>query len=369
MANVYVTKPFLPPLDEMIEDFRAVWDSGILSNGGPMHAALEQELSDYLGGLHVSLFCNATVALMATQQALDIAGEVITTPYTFVATAHAIAWIKNTPVFADIDPHTLSLAPAAVEAAITDQTTCIMPVHCYGRCGDVAALEALAKTYGLRIINDACHSFGVEDAEGSVLRHGDVSVVSFHATKVFNTFEGAMTVTRDADLKNKIDKIKNFGFVDQLTVTDLATNGKMSELNAVVGRHQLRYLPEVLQRRQKVDERYRQNLSDVQGVHLLDRSAEAVSNFSYFPIFVGEAAATSRDQLFETLEKAGVFCRRYFHPLVSSFPMYSDLASASPANLPVSHSVSDAVLCLPIYPDLSLADVDRISAIIREACQ
>lgn len=369
MKKIYVTKPFLPPLEDLINDFRAIWESGILSNGGPMHTAFEQELSSFFGGLHVSLFCNATVALTVAQKALGITGEVITTPYTFAATTHAIAWINNVPVFADIDADHLGLNPKSVEAAITENTTCIMPVHCYGRTGDPEALQALAEERGLRVIHDACHSFGIEDSGGSVMRYGDASVVSFHATKVFNTFEGGVVVTRDSELKSRIDRLKNFGFVDEITVTDLATNGKMSELNAVVGRHQLRLLPTVLAARARIDQRYREKLSDLKGIKLLDRSDEAVSNFSYFPIFITDAAAASRDQVFEKLAAADVHCRRYFYPLVSSFPMYSHLESAQPANLPIAHTVSSTVICLPIYPDLDLEDVDRIAAIVCDACQ
>jgi dTDP-4-amino-4,6-dideoxygalactose transaminase len=364
---IYVTRPHLPPLDDFLPYLEQIWNNRILTNGGPFHQQLERALCDYLGVEHLALFSNGTLALVTALQALRITGEVITTPYSFVATAHSLLWNGIKPVFVDVDPRTLNLDPARIEAAITPQTTAIMPVHCYGHPCDVAAIQKIADNYNLRVIYDAAHAFGVQDAGGSVLRHGDLAVLSFHATKVFNTFEGGAIVCPDARTKQRIDHLKNFGFVDEVTVVAPGINGKMSEINAAFGMLQLRSVDQAIAHRKAVDAAYRALLAGVPGIAVLDDAGERVANHSYFPILVGDAYALSRDALYARLKEAGVHARRYFHPLISDFPMYRGLPSAARANLPVAADASARVLCLPIYPDLAHDDVARIAGLIREA--
>lgn len=363
---VYVTRPYLPPLEEFIPYLEGIWQRQVLTNNGPCHRALEQRLAEYLGVEHISLFANGTLALVTALQALRITGEVITTPYSFVATSHALLWNGIKPVFADIDPHTLNLDPAAIEAAITPQTTAILPVHCYGQPCDVAAIEALADNYGLKVIYDAAHAFGVEDAGGSIVRHGDLSVLSFHATKVFNTFEGGAIVSPDAKTKRRIDHLKNFGFVDEVTVVAPGINGKMSEVNAAFGLLQLRHVDAVLALRGRIAERYRAGLHDVAGITLVASTAVR-HNHAYFPILVEAGYPLSRDALYQALKAEGIHARRYFYPLISNFPMYKGLPSAQPELLPHAHTTSARVICLPLYPDLPAAAQDRIIAIVRNA--
>lgn len=362
---IYVTQPYLPPLEEFTPYLQEIWNNKILTNGGPFHQQLEQALCDYLGVKHVALFANGTLALITALQALRITGEVITTPYSFVATAHSLLWHSNKPVFVDIEPDTLNIDPSKIEAAITPQTTAIMPVHCYGNPCDVAAIQKIADNYNLRVIYDAAHAFGVQDAGGSVLRHGDLSVLSFHATKVFNTFEGGAIICQDAKTKQRIDHLKNFGFVDETTVVAPGINAKMSEINAAFGLLQLKHMPQVMKRRAEIDARYRAQLRDVPGILCLPLSGQTVANHSYFPVLVGPNYPLSRDALYQKLRDQGIFARRYFYPLISDFPMYRALPSAARANLPVAAKAADRVLCLPIYPALSNTDIARITLAMR----
>jgi dTDP-4-amino-4,6-dideoxygalactose transaminase len=357
---IYVTQPHLPPFEEFIPYLRQIWDTKILTNGGPMHQQLEEALCDYLGVKHIALFNNGTLALLTALQALRIAGEVITTPYSFVATAHSLLWNGIKPVFADIDPHTLNLDPAKIEAAITPQTTAIMPVHCYGHPCDVHAIQKIADNYNLRVIYDAAHAFGVEDSGGSILRHGDLSAISFHATKVFNTFEGGAIVCPDAKTKARIDQLKNFGHVGEVTVVAPGINGKMSEFNAALGLLQLQYIDPAIERRKAIDSAYRAGLSGVDGIRCLDDAGEKRANYAYFPIMVEPGYPVSRDDLYQNLKNVGIHPRRYFYPLISNFPMYRGLMSAHAGNLPVAGLAAEQVLCLPIYPDLDLSHVDAI---------
>lgn len=350
--TVFVTRPHLPPLEDFVPLLREIWDSRVLTNGGPMHQRLEQALCEFLGVRHVSLFNNCTIGLITALQALRINGEVITTPYSFVATAHSLLWNGIAPVFVDIDPETLNIDPERIEAAITPRTTAILAVHCYGTPCDVDRIQDIAERYNLRVIYDAAHAFGVKCHCGSVLQHGDLSVLSFHATKVFNTFEGGAIVSATPEMKHRIDQLKNFGFVDEVTVTSPGINGKMNELQAAIGLLQLRDFQEVLDRRRAVDEAYRRGLADLQGIHCLPARTATSSNFSYFPILVGPDYPLTRDQLYERLKLRGIHCRRYFYPLISDFPMYRGLASSSHVNLSVAARVAQQVLCLPIYPDL-----------------
>lgn len=364
--NIYVTQPFLPPLEEFIPYLEKIWESKILTNGGPFHHQLEQALCDHLGVKHISLFTNGTIALVTALQALRVTGEVITTPYSFVATSHSLLWNGIKPVFVDIDPNTLNLDPAKIEAAITPQTTAIMPVHCYGHPCDVEAIQKIADNYNLKVIYDAAHAFGVEDEGGSVLRHGDLTVLSFHATKVFNTFEGGAIVCPDAKTKQRIDHLKNFGFVDEVTVVAPGINGKMSEFNAALGMLQLQHIDQALGRRKEIDGTYRELLKEINGIRCLRDAGETVANYAYFPILVDTDYPISRDDLYKKLRDHGIFARRYFYPLISDFPMYRALPSAHRDNLPVANDAAFKVLCLPIYPALTQDEQEWVIELIRE---
>jgi dTDP-4-amino-4,6-dideoxygalactose transaminase len=362
---IYVTQPTLPPLEEFLPYLQQIWDSKILTNGGPFHQLLEQALCDYLGVKHIALFTNGTIGLVTALQALRITGEVITTPYSFVATAHSLLWNGIKPIFVDIDPNTLNLDPAKIEAAITPQTTAIMPVHCYGHPCDVEAIKKIADAYNLKVIYDAAHAFGVEDFQGSILNHGDLSVLSFHATKVFNTFEGGAIVCPDAKTKQRIDHLKNFGIVDEVTVVAPGINGKMSEINAAFGMLQLQHMEQARMRRTEIDAIYREQLADVTGIRCLCYAGETVANYSYFPILVQSEYPISRDALYQKLKDRGIYARRYFYPLISDFTMYRSLPSAQRINLPVASDAAAKVLCLPIYPALTHQDMGRVINAVR----
>lgn len=345
-------------------DLEQIWESRRLTNSGPFHQQFEQALCDYLGVKHLALFANGTIALVTALQTLRVAGEVITTPYSFVATAHSLLWNGIKPVFVDIDPHTFNLDPDKIEAAITPQTTAIMPVHCYGHPCDVGRIREIADNYGLKVIYDAAHAFGVQYYDGSVLNQGDLSILSFHATKVFNTFEGGAIVCHDAKTKQRIDHLKNFGFVDDVTVVAPGINGKMSEFNAAFGLLQLKGVNAALQKRRAIDNRYREALAGIKGIYCLPVAGEKVANYAYFPILVQPDYPLSRDALYQKMQDAGIYARRYFYPLISDFPMYRGMPSAAHANLPVARKVAKQVICLPIYPDLSSEQVDYILDLI-----
>lgn len=362
---IYVTQPALPPLEEFYPYLQEIWDSKILTNGGPFHQQLEQALCDYLGVSYLSLFTNGTIALVTALQTLRITGEVITTPYSFVATAHSLLWNDIKPVFVDIDPNTLNLDPAKIEAAITPKTTAILPVHVYGHPCDVEGIEKIADNYGLKVIYDAAHAFGVQCHCGSVLNHGDLSVMSFHATKVFNTFEGGAIVCPDAKTKQRIDHLKNFGFVDEVTVVAPGINGKMCEFNAALGLLQLKGVDEAIKKRKAIDAYYREKLADVKGIFCLQSAGEKVANYAYFPILVKPDYPLDREGLYQKLRDNNIYARRYFYPLISDFPMYRGLPSASQKNLPVASKAASEVLCLPIYPSLTDSALDLILHLIK----
>lgn len=370
-APITVTQPHLPPLEEFLPLLQQVWDSRQLTNGGPFHARFEAALAEYLGVCHVSLFTNATIALVTALQSMRVGGEVITTPYSFVATAHSLLWNGITPVFVDIDPDTLNIDPARIEAAITPRTTAILAVHCYGTPCDVEAIERIAANYNLKVIYDAAHAFGVRrrghGGLHSVLQHGDLSVLSFHATKVFNTFEGGAIVSPDARTKQHIDHLKNFGFVNETTVVATGINGKMSEFNAALGLLQLQHVDAAIARRAEIDALYRRLLAGVPGLRLPHVPTAATCNHSYFPLLVDREFPLTRDQLFQHLRDEGVVARRYFHPLISDFPMYRGLPSADRRLLPVAGATSAAVLCLPIHPGLNDEQVQRVADIVLQA--
>lgn len=363
---IFVTRPHLPPLEEFTSYLEKIWENRILTNGGPFHEEFEKALCEYLGVEHLALFSNGTLALVTALQALRITGEVITTPYSFVATSHSLLWHGIKPVFVDIDPSTLNLDARKIEAAITPHTTAIMPVHCYGHPCNVDEIQEIADNYNLKVIYDAAHAFGVQDEGGSILRHGDLSVLSFHATKVFNTFEGGAIVCPDAKTKLRIDRLKNFGFVDEVTVVAPGINGKMSEINAAFGLLQLQYIDGALARRKNIDARYREALNDVPGIRCIKDSGERSINYAYFPIMVEDDYRFDRDDLYHRLKSKNIYARRYFYPLISSFPMYRGMVSAKSDNLPVATVMAEKVLCLPIYPDLTQDEQQRVIDTIVE---
>ncbi len=342
---IYVTQPVLPPLEQFIPYLEQIWENKILTNNGPFHKELERSLCERLGVEHLALFANGTLALVTALQALRITGEVITTPFSFVATAHSLLWNGIKPVFVDIDPKTLNLDPMRIEAAITPHTTAILPVHVYGNPCDVEAIQRIADDYNLKVIYDAAHAFGVRCHCGSVLSHGDLSILSFHATKVFNTFEGGAIVCPDAKTKQHIDHLKNFGFVSETSVVASGINGKMNEMQAALGLLQLKHIDAAIERRRVIDARYREALREVRGLRCVERSGQTVDNHAYFPILVDPDYPLSRDALYETLREQGIHGRRYFYPLISAYPMYRGLLSARPDNLPIAEEVAQRVIC------------------------
>lgn len=362
--NIYVTQPFLPPLEELTPYLETIWSTKILTNGGPYHQQLEQELCNYLGVNHISLFNNGTIALITALQALGISGEVITTPYSFVATANSLLWNNIKPVFVDIDPVSLNLDPKKIEAAITENTTAILPVHCYGTPCDVDEIEKIAKRNNLKVIYDAAHAFGVKCHCGSVLNHGDLSILSFHATKVFNTFEGGAIVCNDLVMKKHIDNLKNFGFVNETSVIESGINGKMSEINAAIGLLQLKHLSTALEKRKAIANQYNLELSKIPGITILKGNYSSESNHSYYPIFVENNYKFTRDQLYQKLKEQNIFSRRYFYPLISDFPIYKSQYSTQINSLSNANKAADKILCLPIYPDLEDSSVNKIIDII-----
>ena len=363
---IFVTQPYLPPLEEFLPYLEKIWESKILTNKGPFHQQLETALCEYLGVDHLALFANGTLALVTALQALRIAGEVITTPFSFVATSHALLWNGIKPVFVDIDPNTLNLDPQKIEAAITPHTTAILPVHCYGHPCDVDAIQTIADNYNLRVIYDAAHAFGVQCHCGSVLKHGDLSVLSFHATKVFNTFEGGAIVCPNAKAKQHIDNLKNFGFVNETTVVASGINAKMSEFNAALGLLQLKHIDHALARRGQIDQAYRELLKDVHGIRCVDQTGQKVANYAYFPIMIEEDYPLSRDELYQELQVNNIYARRYFFPLISDFPMYRGLQSAQQKNLPIAAETAKRVICLPIYPGLKNQEINRIIKTLKK---
>ena len=359
---IFVTQPSMPPFEEFIESLKITWDNKILTNGGPFHQQLEEALASYLGVQYISLFSNGTLALITALQALRISGEVITTPFSFVATTHALWWNGIKPVFVDIEPETYTLDPAKIESAITPHTTAILPVHVYGNPCRVQQIEKIANTYGLKVIYDACHTFGSKIKGQSIVSFGDLSILSFHATKVFNTFEGGAIICHDEKTKTHIDQLKNFGFTGETTVVAPGINAKMNEIQAAFGLLQLKYIDEKIAKRRELSELYRSLLTGINGINLMHETPELQYNYGYFPVLIDEKEyGSSRDDLYEHLKKSNIFTRRYFYPLISSFPTYKSLASSDPSNLVTAISIASQVLCLPIYPDLELFDIERIS--------
>lgn len=359
--QITVTSPLLPDLEEFHKLLKEIWDSKWITNNGSFHKQLEKELAAYLKVPYISLFTNGTLPLITALQALRITGEVITTPYSFVATTHSLWWNGIKPVFVDVDPSNCGLDPAKIEAAITPKTTAIMPVHCYGKPCDTKAIQEIADKYGLKVIYDAAHAFGVEVNGESVLNAGDMSTLSFHATKVYNTIEGGAMVMHDEKTKQRIDYLKNFGFANETTVVAPGINSKMDEMRAAYGILNLRQVDAAIAARQKVANAYRDTLRGVEGVTFFDDMPGVRHNYSYFPIFIdAEKFGKTRDQLYFEMRDANVLGRRYFYPLISEFSTYRGLPSASRENLPEAYKLADTVLCLPMHHDLSEENVERI---------
>lgn len=359
--QITVTSPLLPNLDEFNSLLKEIWESKWITNNGSFHKQLEIELAKYLKVPYISLFTNGTLPLITALQALRITGEVITTPYSFVATTHSLWWNGIKPVFVDIDPATCNLDPTKIEAAITPKTTAIMPVHCYGKPCDTKAIQEIADKYGLKVIYDAAHAFGVEVDGESILNAGDMSTLSFHATKVYNTIEGGAMVMHDEKTKQRIDYLKNFGFAGEITVVAPGINSKMDEVRAAYGLLNLKQVDEAIAARQRVAVTYREALRDVPGITFFDDMAGVRHNYSYFSIFIdAEQYGRTRDELYFSMKEKNVLGRRYFYPLISDFSTYRGLPSATRENLPVAYRMADTVLCLPMHHDLSPEDIERV---------
>lgn len=358
---ITVTSPLLPNLDEFHELLKQIWNSKWITNNGSFHKQLEKDLAAYLKVPYVSLFTNGTLPLITALQALRITGEVITTPYSFVATTHSLWWNGIKPVFVDVDPTTGNLDPEKIEAAITPRTTAIMPVHVYGKPCDTKRIQEIADRYGLKVIYDAAHAFGVEVNGESILTAGDMSTLSFHATKVYNTIEGGAMVMHDEKTKQRIDYLKNFGFAGETTVVGPGINSKIDEMRAAYGILNLRQVDAAIEARHQVAIKYRDALRSVEGVSFFDDMPGVKHNYSYFPIFIDEQKyGMSRDALYEKMKTANVLGRRYFYPLISEFSTYRGLESANSENLPNAHKMANSVICLPMHHTLSENDIQRV---------
>ena len=389
-TQITVTSPLLPNLDEFHELLKQIWDSKWITNNGQFHKQLEAALAEYLKVPYISLFTNGTLPLLTALQALRITGEVITTPYSFVATTHSIWWNGCKPVFVDIDPKTGNLDPNKIEAAITPKTTAIMPVHCYGKPCDVRAIKEIADKYGLKVIYDAAHAFALEIPKNeadykvafdeatnalapsqatkhveveteSILNWGDISTLSFHATKVYNTIEGGAMIMHDAETKKRIDFLKNFGFAGETTVVGPGINSKVDEMRAAYGLLNLKQVNQAIANRQKVANAYREALRGIDGITFFEDMPGVKHNYAYFPVFIdAEKYGITRDELYFKMKEANVLGRRYFYPLISEFSTYRGLESANPANLQNAHKMADSVICLPMHHELSEEDLNRI---------
>ena len=365
LKQITVTSPLLPDLEEFNDLLKEIWDSKWVTNNGTFHKQLEKELAEYLKVPYISLFTNGTLPLLTALQALRITGEVITTPYSFVATTHSIWWNGCKPVFVDIDLATGNIDPDAIEAAITNKTTAIMPVHVYGKPCDTKRIQEIADKYGLKVIYDAAHAFGVEVDGESILNAGDMSTLSFHATKVYNTLEGGALVMHDEQTKKRIDYLKNFGFAGETEVVAPGINSKVDEVRAAYGIINLRQVDAAIEARHQVAIKYRKALRPVDGITFMDDMPGVKHNYSYFPIFIdAEKYGMTRDELYEKMKSHNVLGRRYFYPLISTFSTYRGLPSAAPENLPKAHKMADSVICLPMHHELSAEDIDRVLEII-----
>ena len=364
--KINVTKPFLPPLNEFLPLLENIWSSRILSNNGPYHQVLERKLADYLSVEHLGLFNNGTIALVTALKALNLTGEVITTPFSFLATTNAITWSGLTPVFVDISPNDLNIDYSKIEAAITPQTTAILAVHCYGFPCNVDKIEAIAKKYHLKIIYDSAHTFGIKYHCESILNSGDVSILSLHATKVFNTLEGGAIICRDPELYKRICEMRNFGFESELSINLQGLNGKMNEVSSALGVLQLEYIDHVISKRKIIDQIYRENLKDIPGITYYPIKEDVEHNYSYFPIKVGHTYCLSRDGLKDLLDRHGIASRRYFYPLINDLIKHSNQNYIISGNLDVATEVANQILCLPIYPDLDIKVALQVTKLISD---
>lgn len=365
--QITVTSPLLPPLEEFIPYLKDIWDRKWITNNGYYHQKLEKELCKYLGVEYISLFTNGTLPLITALQALRITGEVITTPYSFVATTHSLWWNGIKPVFVDVDPNTGNLDPNKIEAAITPKTTAIMPVHVYGNPCDVDAIQAIADKYGLKVIYDAAHAFGVKVNGESILKAGDISTLSFHATKTYNTVEGGALICHDEKTKQRIDYLKNFGFAGETEVVAPGINSKMDEVRSAYGLLNLKYVDTAIETRHKAANSYREALKDIPGIRMFEERPAVTYNYSYFPIFIdAKEYGMTRDELYFKMRDHNILGRRYFYPLISQFTTYRGLPSASPSNLPVATRMADQVICLPLHHDLLKYDVERVLECIQK---
>jgi dTDP-4-amino-4,6-dideoxygalactose transaminase len=363
---ITVTSPLLPDLNDFIPLLKDIWDRKWLTNNGYYHNELEKALAEYLGVKYISLFTNGTLPLITALQAMRISGEVITTPYSFVATTHSIWWNGLKPVFVDVEEESGNLNPDKIEAAITPHTTAIMPVHVYGTPCNTNRIKEIADTYGLKVIYDAAHAFGVKTNGESVLNSGDMSTLSFHATKVYNTIEGGALICHDEASKKRIDHLKNFGFAGETTVVAPGINSKMDDVRAAYGLLNLKQVDMAILHRKKIVETYREALKNVKGIRFLTDKDNIHYNYAYFPIFIDSNYDLSRDALYNKLKEHNIFGRRYFYPLISTFSTYKGLESANPLNLPIATKMANQVLCLPIYADLQHEDVQRVIECIVE---
>lgn len=362
---ITVTSPLLPSLDDLIPMLKDIWDRKWLTNNGHYHKELEKALAEYLGVEYLSLFTNGTLPLITALQAMRITGEVITTPYSFVATTHSIWWNGLKPVFVDVEEESGNIDPEKIEAAITPHTTAIMPVHVYGTPCNTKRIQEIADVYGLKVIYDAAHAFGVKVNGDSVLNAGDISTLSFHATKVYNTVEGGALICHDEATKKRIDYLKNFGFAGETTVVAPGINSKMDEIRAAYGLLNLKQVDSAIASRKDIAEKYRAAFKEVPGIRMLNDVEGVHHNYAYFPIFIDEKSyGMSRDALYTKLQERNIFGRRYFYPLISTFSAYKGLESANPKNLPIAHKLADQVLCLPMFSGLDEESVNKVIDVV-----
>ena len=360
-----VTSPLLPDLDEFTESLQQIWDSKWITNYGPFHKQLEVALCEYLKVPYISLFTNGTLPLIAALKVLDIKGEVITTPYSFVATSHSIMWSDISPVFVDVDPVTGNMDPDRIEEAITPRTSAILPVHVYGQPCDTKRIQEIADKHGLKVIYDAAHCFGVEVNGESVLNAGDISTISFHATKVFNTIEGGAMIMKSRELKEMVDRMSDFGFAGEIDIEGIGINAKLDEVRSAYGLLNLKRVDDAIEARHKIAEAYREALKGVPGIRFLEDMPGARHNYGYFPIFINaDKYGMSRDELYEELKENCIFARRYFYPLISNIDAYKDIPSANQANIPNANKLAEQVICLPVFDNMTMAHVDRILKVI-----
>lgn len=362
MQKLFVTKPSLPDFEDFEPYLRQIWKNRILTNNGPFHQQFEEELAKYLGVNYVSLFTNATFALISSLQVLRIKGEVITTPYTFVATPHSLFWNNVKPVFCDINATDCNIDVDKIERLITPNTTAIMPVHVYGNPCNYKKIEEIAKTYGLKVIYDAAHAFDIREDGKSILNYGDLSILSFHATKIFNTFEGGAIISHDLETKTRIDNLKNFGFKDEVTVIAPGLNGKMNEFQAALGLVQLKRINNDIEKCKKIAAYYKERIHKIKGIRLLNERENVQYNYSYFPIFIEKEYPITRNELYDKFKEHDIFARRYFYPLVTEFNPYKQDAKTF---LPVAHQTAEEVICLPMYAELDKESQDKIIDILN----